>query len=90
LSILLRSRFRLLILFLAGIFSSARVLAQTPDTLNAQKLEQEGKLKEAAAGGAKVVNANPKDSAAWASLGVALARLQEYGEAAQLPKSNCT
>ena len=64
------------------LFASA-VFAQTPTPSDAQALEQSGKLAEAAEVWRGVVAKNPRDAAAWASLGVDLSRLQQYQAAAQ-------
>lgn len=59
-------------------------LSQTahPTPGQAQALEQQGRLAEAAQIWRQVVAANPRDAAALASLGVDLSRLQKYPEAA--------
>jgi tetratricopeptide (TPR) repeat protein len=54
--------------------------AQTP--ADAMRLEQEGKLPEAAQAWRAVAERNPKDAGAYASLGVVLSKEHKYGEAA--------
>lgn len=56
--------------------------AQAPSPSNAQALEASGKFAEAAQVWRGFVRSNPRDAAAWASLGVDLSRLQEYQAAA--------
>jgi len=42
------------------------------------QLEQEGKLSEAAFAWREVVKEDPRNAPAWASLGVALSRLEQF------------
>ena len=56
--------------------------AQEATPAQAIALEQQGKLPEAAAAWLAVTRANPRDGAAFASLGVVLAKEQKYPEAA--------
>ena len=57
-------------------------LAQGANPAQAVALEQQGKLAEAAEAWQAVTRANPRDAAAFASLGVVLAKEQKYPEAA--------
>jgi len=70
-----------LALIVVALLFSVRIGAQAADPSHAQTLEQEGKLAEAAKAWRDVVKSSPKDSAAWASLGLVLAKLQDYKEA---------
>jgi tetratricopeptide (TPR) repeat protein len=65
-----------------SLFLASAVCAQNSPR-DAQELEHSGKLAEAAQVWRNVVKGNPKDAAAWASLGVDLSRLQHYQEAAE-------
>jgi Flp pilus assembly protein TadD len=58
------------------------VRAQEASPAEAIALEQQGKLAEAAQAWQEVTRANPRDGAAFASLGVVLAKGQKYPEAA--------
>src|SRR5437870_13842023 len=61
---------------------SVSAIAQTDDPSEAQSLEKAGKFAEAAAAWRSVTQHDPRNAAAWASLGLVLSRLQEYSEAA--------
>jgi len=50
-------------------------------TQRALQFEQGGKFREAATAWRDVVKSNPRDAAAWGSLGVVLSRLQQYQDA---------
>src|ERR1700679_3404983 len=52
--------------------------AQTPRPSDAAALEQEGKLVEATAAWRAIVAANPRDAAAFASLGFVLSEQAQY------------
>jgi tetratricopeptide (TPR) repeat protein len=60
---------------------SSHVFAQAPGPSEAQALERNGKLGEAATVWRSVTQRDPGNAAAWASLGVVLAKLQQYPEA---------
>ncbi len=66
----------------AFILLPIAALAQGANPAQAVALEQQGKLAEAAEAWQAVTTANPRDGAAFASLGVVLAREQKYPEAA--------
>src|ERR1041385_3719544 len=66
---------------LAVLFVSSIASAQTPS--QAIELEQQGKLVEATEAWRAVTRKNPRDAAAFASLGVVLSKEQKYDEAAQ-------
>jgi Tfp pilus assembly protein PilF len=57
-------------------------VAQSATPAQAQGLEQEGKLEEARKAWRTITEQDPKDAAAFASLGVVLSRQQRYKEAA--------
>ncbi len=61
---------------------SVWAMAQATTAADAIALEQQGKLAEAAKAWRAVTAGNPRDAAAFASLGVVLSRLQNYPEAA--------
>src|SRR5450631_4361148 len=75
-------------IFNASIAAVALVLlplalaAQKATPAQAIALEQQGKLAEAAQAWQAVTRANPRDGAAFASLGVVLAKQEQYPEAA--------
>ncbi|HYL61243.1 MAG TPA: tetratricopeptide repeat protein, partial [Candidatus Methylomirabilis sp.] len=74
-------RLRLLVLALLwGTCASGQTVPPTP--AQAQALEQQGKLDEAARVWQAVVAQNPRDAAALASLGVVFSKQQKYPEAA--------
>src|SRR5215471_9237631 len=54
---------------------------QTPSPQEALALEREGKFAEAADAWRAVVKQEPRNAAAWASLGLDLARTQDYASA---------
>jgi len=60
----------------------ARALAQASGPEEAIKLQQQGKWAEAARAWQSVVERDPHDAAAFASLGFALSKEQKYQEAA--------
>src|SRR6266478_3103576 len=60
---------------------SAYAFAQAPGPSEAQALERNGKLAEAATVWRNVTQRDPRNAAAWASLGLVLSRLQQYPEA---------
>src|SRR2546428_8246541 len=60
--------------------------AQNPSPSDALALEQQGKLEEAAGAWRSVTQRNPKDAAAFGSLGVVLSKEQKYQEAASAYK----
>src|SRR5256884_1770648 len=60
--------------------------AQKPSPSDALALEQQGKLEEAAGAWRSVTQRNPKDAAAFGSLGVVLSKQQKYQEAASAYK----
>lgn len=60
---------------------SAYAFAQAPGPSEAQALERKGKLAEAATVWRNVAQRDPRNAAAWASLGLVLSRLQQYPEA---------
>jgi tetratricopeptide (TPR) repeat protein len=62
--------------------SAAPLNAQAPTPEAAMALEQQGKLPEAAKTWRLVVQKNPRDAAAFASLGVVLSKQGKYDEAA--------
>ena len=74
------SRSAPLLLLTLALLLPLDVLAQSP--AQAQALEQQGKLDEAAHVWQDVVQQNPRDAAAFASLGVVLSKQQKYAEAA--------
>src|SRR5436309_1336410 len=63
------------------ITSVAVSVAQVPSTADPIALEHEGKFAEAAEAWQALIKANPRDAAAFASLGLDLARQQKYAEA---------
>ena len=80
----LNCRAVVLLLWAAGsmqlLFFSAGANTQTP--ADAITLEQEGKLPEAAEAWRAVIQKNPSDARAYASLGVVFSKEQKYPEAA--------
>ena len=69
-------------LLAAILLLTTSAIAQTADPSEAQSLEKAGKFAEAAAAWRSVAQRDPRNAAAWASLGLVLSRLQEYSEAA--------
>ena len=69
---------RLTVIFLA-LLATARAQSTTP--ADAMALEQKGNLAQAAEAWRSFVAAHPRDAAAYASLGVVLAKQQKYPEA---------
>jgi len=69
-------------LLAAILLLTASAIAQTADPSEAQSLEKAGKFAEAATAWRSVTQHDPRNAAAWASLGLVLSRLQEYPEAA--------
>src|SRR5271156_910293 len=67
---------RAIVLF--ALFSCAPAGAQTPSPSAALALEQQGKLTEAEKSWRSIVQQNPQDAAAQASLGVVLSRQGKY------------
>src|SRR5678816_3904136 len=67
---------------LAVLLWPALASPQTATPAQAMALEQQGKLAEAAEAWRAVTGHNPQDAAAFASLGVVLARETQYKEAA--------
>src|SRR5277367_3732942 len=78
-------------LLLPGLFALLLLLrlpangqsnGQRSQPSEAQALEQQGKLDEAVQAWRAIIQKDPKDANALASLGVVLSRQQKYGEAA--------
>ncbi|HEX4427460.1 MAG TPA: tetratricopeptide repeat protein, partial [Terriglobales bacterium] len=70
------------IFYLAIVFFlSGFVFAQTPSPAEAVALQQQGKYPEAADAWQAITKANPRDAAAFASLGVVLSKLEKYEDA---------
>lgn len=69
-------------LLAVSLFLAAPLSAQTANPSEAIALQQAGKLPEAEQAWRQVVQQNPRDSAAFASLGVVLSRQEKYPEAA--------
>jgi tetratricopeptide (TPR) repeat protein len=63
------------------LFSADLANAQTSTPSEAQALEQQGKLSEAEKAWRQVTQANPQDTAAFASLGLVLSRQEKYEQA---------
>lgn len=72
---------RKLIWVVLPLFSILRVSAQTPSPAVALAFEQQGKLAEAETTWRQVVQQNPQDAAAFASLGLVLSRQGKYEQA---------
>jgi len=72
----------LLALISVSLLATNPVSAQSSSAAQALALEQEGKLPEAEEAWRQVVERNPQDGAAFASLGLVLSRQQKYREAA--------
>ena len=70
------------LLVVLGLLGPVSANPQTATPAQAMALEQQGKLAEAAEAWRAVTEHNPQDSAAFASLGVVLARETLYKEAA--------
>src|SRR5882757_5774587 len=70
----------MLAVFLLALTALGR--AQSSSPAQAIAFEQQGKLAEAAQAWRAVTRQNPKDAAAFASLGVVLSKEQKYPEAA--------
>jgi tetratricopeptide (TPR) repeat protein len=70
-------QFAIVVLFLPMVS-----IAQSADPSDAVALERQGKLPEAERSWRLIVEQNPGDAAAFASLGVVLSKQQEYSEAA--------
>src|SRR5271155_784714 len=70
-----------LAIVLFALFSCVPASAQTPSASDAVALEQQGKLTEAEKDWRLVLQHNPQDAAAQASLGVVLSRQGKYAEA---------
>jgi Flp pilus assembly protein TadD len=70
------------VLLLSILFLPVCASAQASTPADAIALEQQGKLAEAAQVWQAVVQKNPNDAAAFASLGVILSKEQKYQEAA--------
>src|SRR6478752_6353738 len=70
------------LLVVAALLGPASARPQTATPAQAMALEQQGKLAEAAEAWRAVTGHNPQDAAAFASLGVVLARETQYKEAA--------
>ena len=77
-----RLRLNVVVLGVALLPGALCVGAQTRTASDAIALEKEGKLGEAAQAWRGVIEQNPKDAGAFASLGVVLAKEGKYGEAA--------
>ena len=71
---------RALLLVGFGLLPPAAIRAQTTPA-EAQTLEQQGRLPEAAEAWRAITQQNPKDAGAFASLGIVLAKQQRYEEA---------
>src|SRR5437868_13440434 len=67
-------------LAILALFLPTLAAAQTPS--DAMALEQQGRLAEASNAWRAVTVKNPRDAAAFASLGTVLSRQDKYGEAA--------
>src|SRR5712691_8342588 len=65
-----------------ALFLPVGVIAQAPTPSKALTLEQQGNFEQAAQVWQAVIARNPRDAGAFASLGVVLAKLQKYPEAA--------
>ena len=72
--------------FLPRILPAVRCSGQSSNPADAIALEQQGKLAEAAETWRAVIQKNPNDAAAYASLGVVLSKEQKYKEAASAYK----
>ena len=72
------------LLVILALCSSKLALAQSVDPADAQRLEQQGKLAEAAQAWRAITRQNPNDAAAFASLGAVLSKQQKYAEAASV------
>ncbi len=75
-------KFQVTVLLVVTLLFTGGIRCQSPDVARAMAFEQQGKLDEAASAWRTVTVANPKDAAAFASLGVVLSRQQKYTEAA--------
>jgi tetratricopeptide (TPR) repeat protein len=80
-TVVMKSRI-LRLLAMALLWPVTHAAAQTPSPSEAQALERQGKLEEAARVWRAVTLRNPTDAAAFASLGSVLSREQKYREAA--------
>src|ERR1700733_6550152 len=69
-------------LLVATCLLPSRAKAQTPDPESAVALERQGKLSDAERVWRAIVQQNPSDAAAFASLGVVLSKERKYDEAA--------
>jgi tetratricopeptide (TPR) repeat protein len=90
----MRTKTRQFVKMLCGALSLVVIALLSPSSVRAQSstpeqaiaLEQQGKLEEAAEAWRSVTAQNPKDAAAFASLGVVLSKEQKYTEAASAYK----
>src|ERR1043166_2078730 len=69
------------VLVIATLLVCPWAAAQKPSASEALALEREGKFAEAAGAWRLVVKEEPRNAAAWASLGLDLARTQDYASA---------
>jgi tetratricopeptide (TPR) repeat protein len=65
----------------ASVFSTLPANAQTPAPSQALALEQQGKLAEAETAWRRITQTNPRDAAAFASLGLVLSKQGKYDQA---------
>src|SRR5438034_4622923 len=65
------------------LFSGPLANAQTATPTQALALEQQGKLAEAEKSWRQITQADPRDAAAFASLGLVLSKQGKYGQAVQ-------
>ena len=72
-----------LLLAWAALLLPCWAQGQSASPAEAMRLEQQGKLEEAAQAWRAVIQQNPNDAGAFASLGVVLSREQKYPEAAK-------
>src|SRR5271163_1740452 len=70
------------LLLLPRLPANGQSNGQGSEPSEAQALERQGRLDEAVQAWRAVIQKDPKDASAFASLGVVLSRQQEYGEAA--------
>ncbi len=71
---------------LSPVFVIIIAMAQVPSPSDALALEQQGRFAEAASAWRAVTERDPRDAAAYASLGVVLSKEHKYTEAAQAYK----
>ena len=71
-----------IVLVVLALATPVPLCSQAYTPAEAIALEQQGKYADAAQAWSAVTRANPRDAAAFASLGVVLSREQKYSEAA--------